>query len=516
MIMNTRLIIIMVLILGVMCSCTPEKEIQADNVDDFIVNFENDLERYETAFKVKQWDSRNESSYDTLILYKSALRDFLGEDDLYKKAERFSLASTDEVIKRKRDIIYAETLVGFIEKQKDIAGYKDSIDAYFDNVIITGNRSFDDIYDVGRDKYRSDILVNNNAGDKYGDIFLSLIRKRNIAAKRLGYNSYYSLVLKTEGVSGGDIDSLCDLLLRETDSLYKYHLGRLNSPDSRNPGLFSYRRNLKNSIGILLNQNVQEDILEQSLKSIGFDINKLPIYYFYNDSVTTVDAFKAHVIYVPDDIRIAAHTGEGIGSLEGLIQASGLALYATGIDQDDYLFRRVPSPVWTGAIRYMFSRFIFEPEFLKSYLNVDDSKLGMWEDFAAYYKLVKLRYFVFQTLLEKELYTGSVTDVEKLYSDLFGDIFSSTAPPDIKAQIIGLYDRGYPIIAHNELLGLLTGEQIYQSIISANGNVIKNPATRHYLTQNCFRFGARYDWRELLKWATGEDLKAEYYINSDK
>ena len=491
--------------------CAQQNEFTGGNADEFVAGFETNLEKYETAYRLKLWEYKDDMASDSLKLYRQILDNFLADPNVTKNIEHFRMSSKDEVLERKMDIIYARSMVEQIETDPDVAALNDSLDLILHKADRASHRN-DYIYDIGRDLLRAEYLVTQNSGDRYGDMLLSLIRKRNIAAKRLGYNSYYSLVLKTEDVSADYIDSLCQLLLVKTDSVFKAHLNRSNSPEAKNPGLFSYRPGVRNTIAVSLDRDNQNRIVHEACKSAGFDIDKMPIYYFFADSGVTGPT-RTYIIHVPDDIRIEAATYLSPGSLEGLLENTGVALYATLIDQKDYLFRQPTSTVWEEAIRNVFDRFMFEPEFLKTYLGTSEQGLKNWRDFYDYYLLIKLRYRIFCTMLEKELYTGSVDNVEKLFSDLYNKIFYDMTPPDMKARLMALYDAGHPVDAHNKLLGLLVAGQVYHNMKATNGKVLDNPATRQYLTQNCLRYGDRYDWRELLKWATGEDLKFEYYID---
>jgi peptidyl-dipeptidase A len=44
------------------------------------------------------------------------------------------------------------------------------------------------------------------------------------------------------------------------------------------------------------------------------------------------------------------------------------------------------------------------------------------------------------------------------------------------------------------------------------GPIVDNPDFGVFLRENYFRFGARYDWRELLERGTGEKLDPKYLI----
>lgn len=493
-------------------SCTQKTESIPGNVDEFIAAYEADLEKFETAYRLKLWEFKDNPQAESLAIYRAALYDFLANPQVTDKIERLRLSINDELLNRKMDIIYARSLLGRIEAEPDIMALKDSLRL----IVYAADRAVRDndyIYSIGRDLLRAEYLAGQDDVDKYGDMLLSLIRKRNIVAKRFGYNSYYSLVLKTENIEPVFIDSICRQLLVQTDEVFRDGISRITFFGEHNPMLFSYHDGVRNFITVDLGSSSQNRIVRDVCKSIGFEIDKMPIYYFFADSGIP-GPIDLHSIRIPDDIRIAVATYPSLGSLEGLLENTGLGLYAVSTDQKDYLFRRPALAIWPEAIRHVFGCLMFEPEFLGNYLGITGSSLENWRKYREFYLLAKLRYRIFYALLEKELYTGAIPNVGKSFSDLYSRIFYSSVPGKSAEYLIALFDCDYPISAHNKLLGLLVAGQFYRHLKATNGQVVVgNPSTRQYLVQNCFRYGARYDWRELLKWGTGEDLKCEYYLD---
>jgi peptidyl-dipeptidase A len=67
----------------------------------------------------------------------------------------------------------------------------------------------------------------------------------------------------------------------------------------------------------------------------------------------------------------------------------------------------------------------------------------------------------------------------------------------------------------NYVLGELMASQllhyIYENIVKAP-SYVGNAAAGQFLVERVFKPGARYQWNEMLKKATGEELNPEYFV----
>ena len=54
-------------------------------------------------------------------------------------------------------------------------------------------------------------------------------------------------------------------------------------------------------------------------------------------------------------------------------------------------------------------------------------------------------------------------------------------------------------------------EHVYRSVVKTE-SYIGNAAAGQFLVQRVFKPGARYQWNEMLKQATGEELNPEHFI----
>jgi peptidyl-dipeptidase A len=122
---------------------------------------------------------------------------------------------------------------------------------------------------------------------------------------------------------------------------------------------------------------------------------------------------------------------------------------------------------------------------------------------------------------ERAMYQNPEQDLNKLWWDLVEQYQYIKKPegrnePDWAAKI---HLAQYPAYYHNYVLGELTASQIMNTIVRtvekkdvfAEISFAGKPEIGDYLKQKIFFPGAKYQWNDLLKYATGEGLTAKYF-----
>jgi len=116
------------------------------------------------------------------------------------------------------------------------------------------------------------------------------------------------------------------------------------------------------------------------------------------------------------------------------------------------------------------------------------------------------------------MYADPDQDLNKLWWDLVEQYQMLKKPADRNNAdwASKIHVALYPCYYHNYQLGELLASQL-QAYISAKAGVkdaaslSKDPAIGSYLLENVFRPGAKYQWNDMIKRATGEELTARYY-----
>jgi len=131
--------------------------------------------------------------------------------------------------------------------------------------------------------------------------------------------------------------------------------------------------------------------------------------------------------------------------------------------------------------------------------------------------LIFLRWAITLIRFERELYRNSGTNLNRLWWDYVQRFQKVTPPPnrDRADWASKIHLASSPVYYQNYVLGELMASQLLQHIHSKivhSERYVGHSEAGHYLIENVFKPGARYDWNSMLARATGERLKADYFV----
>jgi len=84
---------------------------------------------------------------------------------------------------------------------------------------------------------------------------------------------------------------------------------------------------------------------------------------------------------------------------------------------------------------------------------------------------------------------------------------------DLKPWAALIHYTTHPVYLQNYLYADIITAQTRDYLKRNYSSLVNNPTVGSFLIQNYLRFGSRYDWRELLKRGTDEDLNPGYLIS---
>jgi peptidyl-dipeptidase A len=513
---------IFIIILSVSSCCTEKEQSEGDG-SRFVENFESKLAHLEASCLMQEWKQSLTSQADSLEYYRNLRSAYLLQPALLTKATAYRKATNDEILSRKLELVYRIVLEERLKTDPDVKNLTDSLQKIF-----RGSRSGTATGDEGVDKHIEKYRFNNNRqirkeaflslenpGRKLSRALVQLIRLRNQTAKSLGYNSYYSLKMFLADLDPSFIDSLYHLLENASTELYQEELKNLRN----NLGvdaleiwdLWVSYGNLLDRCDQYLTADSQLYMLKAAFEIIGFDLDKLPIYFdraHYQESA----AARVFPIHCPNDIRISLNLQDGHESMNRLLRESVAALYCAHIDQADYLFKGSPANCWTEAGAAIFENIVQHEECQRRCFHLPDDFINRWQRVSKNFAIIDLRIRLLLGLFEKELYQRPERDLNDLFWRLFERIMLLPAHKDIPvwSTLAEYIDR--PFHTQDLIIADLIAAQILAHLQKRNKSVIGNNTLKHFLVQDFFRHGRRYGWRHILKWTTGEELSANHFL----
>jgi peptidyl-dipeptidase A len=384
--------------------------------------------------------------------------------------------------------------------------------------------------------------ASKQVGNVIIDYFLALIRLRNQAAKKLGFDNYYTMAIITGEQNPADLD----LTFEELDWLTRGPFVRLKkdldailaqsygiAPKDLMPwhyhDPFFQRTPLVYELD--LDQYYQGRDIEQLAweyyASIGLSVTDILARSDLYDREGKYPHAFSHDVDRKGDVRVLANLQDTERWMETLLHELGHAIYGKYHDPNEpWLLREPAHSFTTEAVAMFFGRLSRNAAWIQEMLDLADEE-------TAKIKRVSDRYLQFQQVLfvrwalvmyhfEKALYANPDQNLNVLWWDLVEKYQFLKRPP-------GRPDAGWasklhfttaPCYYHNYLLGELLASQLHYHLVhqvlgleSDEGlSYVGDERVGQYLRENVFGPGARYSWQKMIVRATGEPLSPKYFV----
>ena len=498
----------------------------------------------------------NAEQYKLATEYKIMLSKIHSNKDSFKKLKRFkdSKLVSDAILSRELDELYNLFLPNQIEENKlvEIITLENEVKRKFNTYRpeIEGKpvsvNKIEEILRTSTDqaKLKSYWEASKKVGEVVSADLIKLVKKRNEAAKELGFVNYYEMMLKTHGQNPKDIENIFDDLDMLTRGPYMQLKEEIDNslakryktePDNLMPWHYQNRffqkaPNIYNVNFDKFYKNVKPvQLVNNYFKGIGLDIS---------DVLDSSDLYpkngKTQLAYSTDinrkgKIRILANIENSASSMTTLLYESGFSAYLKYIDNNlPFILHKPPQFAANDAVATLFSSFSTNLGWLEKVAGASKNSTDKLKEISL--KQLRLEKFVFarwaQVMyrFEQELYNDPDQDLNTLWWDLVEQYQLINRPqernaPDwaTKTHLITM-----PCTYHNYMLGELIASQIHfyvkQNILNDEGNAcytkcIDNPEVGKYMIEKLFKPGAKYNLNDWLKNATAEDLSPDYFTN---
>ena len=508
---------------------------------------------------------RNLASWDAAVSgraedYEKASALTLQIRQVYSDAKAFAFlkgmkesgAIADPLLTRQLDMLYNAYLANQIEPEllKRIVDLGTQIEKNFstfrgtiDGKAVTGN-DIKEILKTQTDSAQRKLawLASKQVGPVVAQDTIRLVKLRNEAARRLGFDNYHTLSLAT-----GEQD------VKEMDRIFEELYRLTNAPFSRVKG--DLDRILAAKYGVAVSELMpwhyhdpffQETpmVYEQDLDVYykGKDVRKLAS-EFYGGVGLPVDSILARSdLYEREgknphafcedmdregDVRILCNLENNEYWMETILHELGHGVYFQYHDQGvPYLLREPAHTFTTEAIAMFFGRLSRNPAWMQQMLDLSDAQRADIEKVSDRYaqlkQLIFARWAMVMYNFEKQLYANPDQDLNALWWQMVEKYQLVKKPegrnePDWAAKI---HLPLYPCYYHNYLLGELLASQLHHHVTH---NVLKLESDKGvgyvgqkkagtFLREKIFEPGAACRWNLMIEKATGEPLTPKYFV----
>jgi len=368
-------------------------------------------------------------------------------------------------------------------------------------------------------EYRDDDMSRKNKIllREIGKGMARLVRLRNLAVNKMGYNTYYSMNTFMEYSVAAAPDEILDQLEEQSQSEYQLILSLSNDMSNSDIEglceLLRQRAEMRNEYSYYFNFSEKNRFktLINIFKKVGFDLNKLPIYFNEPDSNILSDIARAFVINCSNDIRVVMNSSGGMESFYSLFRAAGFAIYASHIKQESFLFLDEPKSLRAEIILSIFEKLLDDENWQKENLNLPGDFASRWQQDYKELGVVDLRTRLLMARFEEQLYLNNAWQVIDIYRELFDRIMQR--PADNAVGWWGVLNEyiNRPFYIRRKLIADMAAAQI-SSCLADDESGFESSLFKYGLIQNCFAPGSQIDWYDMLLQLTGEKLNAAYFL----
>lgn len=384
--------------------------------------------------------------------------------------------------------------------------------------------------------------ASKQVGDAIVDDLIELVKLRNEAARKLGFDNYHTLTLT---VTEQDVKELggifhdLDKLTREPFAQLKADLDHILAAKygiavtelepwhyhdpffQRAP--FVYELDLD---VYYKNKDVKE-LAAKFYGGINLSVDAiLEVSDLYDREGKNPHAFSEDVDR-EGDVRILCNLQDTERWMETILHELGHAVYDKYHDPNvPYLLREPAHSFTTEAVAMFFGRLSRNAAWMQKMLNLSDKQRAEIEKFSGKYmrlqQLIFARWAMVMYNFEKQLYANPDQDLNSLWWQMVEkyQLVKRPSGPLDAGWASKLHFTGAPCYYHNYMLGELLASQLHHHIVTnilrlksdKNVSYVGQPVVGDFLRQNIFQAGSVYHWNEMITRATGEPLTPKYFV----
>jgi peptidyl-dipeptidase A len=369
-----------------------------------------------------------------------------------------------------------------------------------------------------------------------------LVKLRNQAARKLGFDNYHTLSLTVAEQTVEELDEIFAELYKLTNKPFAELKAELDSILAAKYGV---------DVTELMPWHYHDPFFQET--PMVYDIN-LDVYYADKDVKELAKKFYAGIGLPVDsvisrsdlyerkgknphafctdidregDVRILCNLKNNEIWMETILHELGHAVYEKYLDPNVPYILREPAHIFTTeAIAMFFGRLSRNPAWMQQMLNLSDQKRAEIENvgdkYARLKQLIFVRWAMVMYNFEKALYANPEQDLNQLWWDMVEKYQLVKRPPDRDEPdwASKIHFTIAPCYYHNYVLGELLASQLHHYIVN---NVLKLNSDKDvdyvgknqvgdFLTRKVFRVGNLYRWNEMIRRATGEPLTPKYFV----
>lgn len=385
-------------------------------------------------------------------------------------------------------------------------------------------------------------LAGKQVGDVVADDIIQLVKLRNKAAQKLGFDNYHTFSLATTEQDVKELDRIFEELYELTNEPFAKLKADLDS-------ILAAKYDL--AVTELMPWHYHDPFFQETPMVYDLDLD---VYYenkdvkelaaeFYTGIGLPVESVLANSdLYESEgknphafctdidregDVRVLCNLKNNEAWMETILHELGHAVYDKYHDPKvPFLLRRPVHAFTTEAVAMFFGRLSRNPAWMQQMLELSDEQRMEIEKVSGKYaqlkQLIFARWDMVMYNFEKQLYANPDQDLNNLWWQMVEKYQLVKKPqgrdePDWAAKI---HFTIAPCYYHNYMLGELLASQLHHHIVheilklksDENVSYVGRKEVGDFLREKVFEAGAVHHWNEMIKRATGETLTPTYFM----
>jgi len=386
-------------------------------------------------------------------------------------------------------------------------------------------------------------LASKQVGAMVAGDLIRLIKLRNQAARKLGFDNFHTMRLATGEQDVKDLDKIFDELYELTNEPFakiKADLDRKLAANCNVPAgqLMPWHYHdpffqdspmvYELDLDVYYEDKDVKELAQQFYAGIGLPIESV----LANSDLYEREGKNPHAFCTDidreGDVRILCNLKNNEGWMETILHELGHAVYDKYNDPGvPYLVREPAHAFTTEGIAMFFGRLSRNPAWMQAMLGLSDAQRNeisqVSDKYAQLKQLVFARWAMVMYNFEKALYADPDQDLNRLWWDMVEKYQMVQRPagrdePDWAAKI---HFSAAPCYYHNYMLGELFASQVHNTLVrdvlkldsDENVGYVGQKKAGKFIEAKVLRVGDVYPWNEMIERATGEPLTAKYFAS---
>jgi len=542
----------------VVFGCAPNGKDKEKELEKFITAHVQKIKPMEKETNLAWWDaavSGKTEDYDKVSKLTLKIRRVYSdtEEFAFLKEMKESGQIQDAALTRQLQVLYNAYMRNQIEPEllKEIVDLGTEIEKNFSTFrgTIEGAKVTDneikEILKTETDSTRREQawLASKQVGVEVADDIIRLVKLRNKAARKLGFDNYHTMSLTTGEQNVEELDRIFNELYELTNKPFVVLKADLDSTLSAKYVVavkdlmpWHYHDPFFQETPMVYELDLDTYYKDKDVRELGASFyagiglgveSVLANSDLYEREGKNPHAFCTD-IDKEGDVRVLCNLKNNEAWMETLLHELGHAVYNKYCEQTVPHHLREPAHAFTTeAIAMFFGRLSRNPAWMQQMLKLSNEQRVEIEKVSGKYaqlkQLIFARWAMVMYNFEKQLYANPEQDLNSLWWQMVSKYQLVRKPtgrnePDWAAKI---HFAVAPCYYHNYMLGELFASQLHHYIVQNilklesddNVSYVGQGKAGKFLAKNVFEAGNLYHWNEMIERATGEPLTPKYFVS---